>query len=72
MRRAIKLTDERLIKLSQDVLQAAGWSTGQRLVPIVEGQSVVLVAVPEFVATRGIAAKGGEWYGRYRERSARR
>ena len=55
MRRATKLTDDRTVKLPESVTQAAGWTSGQRLVPIVEGKSVVLVAIPEFGATKGIA-----------------
>jgi hypothetical protein len=69
MRRATKLTDARTIKLPESVTQAAGWTSGQRLVPIVEGKSVVLVAIPEFGATKGIARADADYYDRYRERS---
>lgn len=69
--RAIKLTDGS-IKLPSEVTRAAGWTTGERLVPIVEGRAVVLVATPKLADTKGIAAGKDDWYGRYRDRGAGR
>ena len=49
------------------ITDAVGWKPGQKLVPIVEGNAVVLVAAPSLEDMRGFV-RPFQWYDTYRDR----
>jgi len=69
--RALKIAEDRSVKLPVEVGKIEGFGPGDRIVPVREGRAVVLVPLVDFEATRGIA-QGSDYYATYRERGARR
>lgn len=70
--RALRISPDRTVKLPADVAKTAGFAPGDRVYPIREGRAIVLIPALDFEETKGIAAEGGDYYARYRDRSGRR